>query len=88
MLYIEPFHGLDEKHGLRTCTKQPKSEILRSISFDYMTSNDLNVTRGHGTLRRALRSVPDTIHVVLSALFQFYTVAFSAKPAKTDSKKI
>ena len=42
--------------------------------FDLVTLDDLDFTQGHKSLRKMLRSIPDTIHVVKSALFQFDTV--------------
>ena len=44
--------------------------------FDLVTLDDIELTQGHKRLRRVLESVPDTIHVVPSALFQSDMAAF------------
>ena len=43
--------------------------------FDLVTLDDLDLAQGHKKLRRALRSIQDTIHVVPSALFRSDTTA-------------
>ena len=43
--------------------------------FDLVTLDDLDLSQGHKRLRRVLRSIPDMIHVVSLALFQFDTAA-------------
>ena len=44
--------------------------------FELVTSDDLGLIRGHQMLRRATRSIPDTINAVTSVLFQFDMAAF------------
>ena len=56
--------------------------------FDLLTLDDLDWTQGHKRLMMVIRSIPDTIHVVPSTLFQFDTAALPAKPAVTDIQKI
>ena len=41
--------------------------------FDLVILDDLDLTQGHKGLRRVLGSIPETIHVVPSALYQFNT---------------
>ena len=48
----------------------PKLKILHLAVYDLVTLDDLELTQGHKRLRRVLRSIPATIHVVPSALFQ------------------
>ena len=38
--------------------------------FDLATLDDLDLTKGHKSLRRVLISIPDKIHAALSTLFQ------------------
>ena len=45
------------------------------FGFYLVTLDDLDLTQGHKRLRRVLKSNPDTIHVVLSALFHCDTAA-------------
>ena len=40
-----------------------------------MTMDHLALTQGHQSLRRVLRSIPDTIHVIPTDLFPFDAAA-------------
>ena len=42
---------------------------------DLVTLYDLDLTQGYKRLRRVHRSIPDTIHIVLLAIFKFDTAA-------------
>ena len=47
-----------------------QTQNLEFNLFDLVTLDDLDLTQCHKRLRRVLRRIPDTIHVVPSALFQ------------------
>ena len=51
--------------------------------FNLVTLDGLDLTKGHKILRWVLRSIPDTIHVVLSALLQTDTAALPGE-ARND----
>ena len=55
--------------------------------FDLLTLDDLHLTQGHKRLRMLLRSIPDTIHVVPLALFQFDTAALPGKASSDRYSK-
>ena len=52
--------------------------------FDLVTLDILDLTQSHKRPRRVLRSIPDTIHIVPSALFQFLRLPCPAIPAMTE----
>ena len=56
--------------------------------FDLVTLDDHHLTQGRKMLRRVLRSIPDTIHVVPSALFQFDTAALPGEDSNERYSKI
>ena len=53
------FTKTDIKHELHA-----QNQNLHFDIFDLVTSDDLDLTRGHQRLRRVLRSIPNTIHAV------------------------
>ena len=55
--------------------------------FNLVTLDNLDLTQGHKRLRRVLRSVPDTIHAVLFALFHFDTATLSSKASNDRLSK-
>ena len=55
--------------------------------FDLVTLDDLELTRGHKRLRRLFRSIPDTIHAVPSAFFQFDMAALPGEASNDRFKK-
>ena len=63
------------KLELKVCITPPKLKILNLTFIDLVAINDLDLTHGHKRLRRVLRSTPNTIDVVPSALFQPNTAA-------------
>ena len=50
-----------------------QTQNLKIDLFDLATLDDLDLTQGHNRLRRVFRSIPDTLHVIPSDLFQFDT---------------
>ena len=50
-----------------------------------MTSNDLNLIRGHKRLSRVFRSIPDAIHIVSSTSLHFDAAAL---PGKADDDRV
>ena len=62
------FHSW-RKHDLKTYITPPKPQILILTFFDLVTLDDLGLTQCDKSLRRVLRSIPNRIHVVPSALF-------------------
>ena len=63
------------KSYLKTSITTPKLKILKIELFDPVTLDDLDLTKGRKRLRMVRRSIPETIHVVPPALFQFATAA-------------
>ena len=51
------------------------SQNFKIDLFDLVTLDVNDLIQGHKIFRRVLRSIPDTIHVVPSALFLFDTAA-------------
>ena len=74
------------KSYLKTSITTPKLKILKIELFDPVTLDDLDLTKGRKRLRMVRRSIPETIHVVPPALFQFATAALPGESSKTDSK--
>ena len=70
----------------KTCIKPPKLKTRNLTLFDLKTLNDLDLTPGPKMLRRVHISIPNTIHVVPSALFQLDTAALPGENSN-DSKK-
>ena len=70
------------KIWLKTCITPPKLKILNLTFFDLVTSDDLDLTQCHKRHKRVLKSIPDTIHVVPSDLFQCDTAAL---PGEADN---
>ena len=66
---LEGHFSLSTKNVPKTYITPPKHQILR-LAFDLVTSDDLDLTRGHQRLRRVLKSIPDTIRAVSPALLQ------------------
>ena len=48
-----------------------QSQNFKPDLFDFVTFDDLGLIQGHKMLRRVLTNIPDTFHVIPSALFQF-----------------
>ena len=55
--------------------------------FDLVTLDDIELTKGHKRLIRVLGSIPDTIHVVPSALFQYGMAAFRGQASNNKYLK-
>ena len=66
----------------------PKPKILFLTFFDLVTLDDLDLTEGHKRLRRMLRSIPDMIRVVPSALFQFDAAGLPGEASNDSYSKI
>ena len=58
-----------------------QTKTLNLTFFDLMTLDDLDLKQSHKMLRKVLRSIPETVHVVPSALFQF---DMTALPGETS----
>ena len=56
--------------------------------FDLVTLDDLNLTQGHEMPRRVLRSIPDTMYAILSALFHFHTAALPGEASNDRYSKL
>ena len=52
--------------------------------FDLVTLDTLDLTQSHKRPRMVLRSIPDTILIVPSALFQFFTAAGPGDSTMTE----
>ena len=64
-----------------------KTQNFKFDLFYLVTLDDLDLTLGHKRLRRVLGSISYTIHVVLSALFQFDTAALSVEASNDRYSK-
>ena len=65
-----------------------QTQNLEFDLFDLLTLDDLDLTQDHKRIRMVLSSIPDTIHVVSSALYQFDTAALPGKASSDRYSKI
>ena len=72
---LVPFLAFLTKIRSKNMHHTTQSQNFKFGPFDFVTLDDLDLTQGHKRLRKVLRSIPDTIHVVPSALIQFGTAA-------------
>ena len=75
------------KYDLAACITPPEPKILILAISNLVTLDDLVLTQGHKRLKRVFRSIPDTIRVVPSSLFQFHTATLPGE-ASNDSPKL
>ena len=59
---------------------------LNFTFFNLVTLDDLQSTQGQKTLRRVLRGIPDTIHVIPRLSFILIRLLYPAKPARTEEQ--
>ena len=64
-----------------------KARFFLAIS-DLVTTNDLDLVRGHQMLRNTPKNIPDTIHVVSWALFLFDMAALPGESSDNFSKNL
>ena len=66
---------------MKTCITPPELDI-----FNLMTSDNLHLTRTNQMLVMVLSSIPGTIHVGSSALFQFNMAALAGEASNCGQK--
>ena len=70
------------KSDLKTFIKPLKPIIINLTFIDLVTLDDPDLMQGHKMLKRVLRIIKDTIHVVPSALFQFDAAALPGEASE------
>ena len=77
--FLRSFFAFSTKIYPKNMYHTTKTQNFKFDLFDPVTLDDPDLTQSHKMLRMIRRSIPEKIHVVPSALFQYDTVALPSE---------